>query len=419
MQAVLVCECYVFLLHLLNSYLNFSKSEKHVQKMMDLDTILWLDGKPTGNLKARFEITHEPYLEQKIAGVMTEGGLMKAAPVIFTGSKKNQNVRLSELTQLFETFNELIFSRQKERSQGSKKEMEKSEKHIKSVVDKINSGLLLSDKRSSVSFVYNDVTDLIKAQSLFLDIGEQLWTTYDRLEPFMDSSYYLFLELLLKRGEFDLANMSLEEAAKSNVKEAKIKVAFRYQKLLYEILNRVFDDLENKGLGLDQRKFIEFFLAYCYFRIPDFRELLLKTLSPDNFIDDSPPKSEIIKLVLYNWREEFYNLLPQEEAQYASNRGLLESAMRKNWTQKFKSRGIIFFYFIREWCEYVKKTLVVTNIIWETIPGYEILVANFLGQMKKLEVSKYPEILIESSIAILNNSNLLKTLVFTLLEKTK
>jgi hypothetical protein len=74
--------------------------------------------------------------------------------------------------------------------------MEKSEKHIKSVVDKINSGLLLSDKRSSVSFVYNDVTDLIKAQSLFLDIGEQLWTTYDRLEPFMDSSYYLFLELL-------------------------------------------------------------------------------------------------------------------------------------------------------------------------------------------------------------------------------
>jgi len=67
----------------------------------------------------------------------------------------------------------------------------------------------------------------------------------------------------------------------------------------------------------------------------------------------------------------------------------------------------------------VRKSLVVSDILWETLPGYDILVENFVEQMKKREMQKYPEILIESSLALLHNGNLLKTLVFTLLEKTK
>jgi hypothetical protein len=404
---------------MLNTYLHVSKSDKKIIKKIDLDTILWLDGKKTGNLKARFEIVHEAFLEQKIAGVMTETGLMKAAPVILTGSKGVKSSRISELSSLFESFNELIFTRQKELSNDLKKDIEKSERKIKIIVDKFNTALLHSEKRSSTSYVYSDLMDLIKAQGLFLDIGEQLWTTYDRLEPFMDSSYYLCLELLLKRGEFDLSNMTLEQTVKPVIMDAKIKIAFRYQKFIYDILDRVFDDLENKGLSFDQRKFIEFFLAYTYFRITDFRETLLKTLSEETYIEESPPKSDIIKLVLFNWKEEFFSLLPADDPQFASNRNLLESAIRKNWTKKFRSRGIIFFYFVREWCEYVKKTLVVSDIMWESIPGYEVLVANFIEQMKKREVRKYPEVLIESSLALLNNANLLKPFVFTLLEKTK
>jgi len=160
---------------MLNSYLHITKTDKLVTKKIDLDTILWIDGKKAGKLQARFEVIHEPFFEQKIAGVMTED-------------------------------------------------------------------LLSSEKKSSTSFVYNDVFELVKAQSLFLDIGEQMWATYDRLEPFMDSSYYACLESLLKRGEFELSNLSLGPSLKPAVREPKVKIAFRYQRMLYEILNKVFDD---------------------------------------------------------------------------------------------------------------------------------------------------------------------------------
>lgn len=404
---------------MLNTYLHITKTDKFITKKIDLDTILWIDGKKAGKLQARFEVIHEPFFEQKIAGVMTEDGLMKAAPLVLNGPKIPKTPKLAELSLLFETFNELIFSRQKKRTEAAKKDLEQIEKKIKDIVEKINKILLSSEKKSSTSFVYNDVFELIKAQSLFLDIGEQMWTTYDRLEPFMDSSYYACLESLLKRGEFELSNLSLGPSLKPTVREPKVKIAFRYQRMLYEILNKVFDDIENKGLSLDQRKFIEFFLAYCYFRVPDFRIKLLQTLTDDSYIEESRAKNDIIKLVLFSWREEFYTMLPVEDARYISNKSLLHTAINKNWTHKFRTRGIIFFYFIREWCDYVRKSLVVSDILWETIPGYDILVENFVDQMKKREMQKYPEILIESSLALLHNGNLLKTLVFTLLEKTK
>lgn len=415
---VLVCECYVFLQQMLNSFIDPVKNGKRMVRKTPLDADLWLDGKQVGQLKARFEIEHEQYLEQEIAGVMTEDGLQKAAPLVFSGSKISKNPKLTDLAQLFNTFQTLIRQRQRERSQSLKKDMERTEKEVKATVDKISAILGASEKKSSTSFIYNDIMELVKAQALFLDVAELLWTTYDRMEPFMDPNYYGCLEKLLKRGEFDLANITLQSATRAADRELKVDIAFRYQKLLYDILNRVFDDLENKGLSSHQRKFIEVFLAYGYFRISDFRKQLLAALSDGRYLENTA-RTDMIKQVLFNWQEEFYKLLPADDQRLATNRLVLEGALAKNWTQKFRSRGIIFFYFLREWCEYVRKMLVVSEIVWETIPGYQLLVDNFLEQMRAREINKYPEILLESSLALLHNAHQLKTFVFTVLEKTK
>jgi hypothetical protein len=64
-------------------------------------------------------------------------------------------------------------------------------------------------------------------------------------------------------------------------RQKKLEIGLKYQKFSYEILSQVLKKVLQKGLSDFHRKFIEFYLAHSYFRIPKFRLILL--LSMENF----------------------------------------------------------------------------------------------------------------------------------------
>lgn len=56
---------------------------------------------------------------------------------------------------------------------------------------------------------------------------------------------------------------------------------------------------------------------------------------------------------------------------------------------------------------------------WQDVPGYNIILRAFLLEMKALEIDQYPDSLIEASIALLGNTQLLSVFVTIVFLKTK
>lgn len=415
----LIGECYIYLNDLLNMKSQITNVDNLYQKTVQIEKVLWHDGKNLGTVQSVISIKYEPHIQQLFAGVMTDKGLKKAAPLILSSNKKmEKNKYIIELNECLTKITQQN-SRYKENNfQPENQELNYANFIVKDLIDKTTKILLKTEKQSSISFVYSTVEQMLKMQELFLDIADALWLKFDSMQGELETAYCQCFEALLKRGEFDLENIGIEVGEK-NIFDAKIKVGQRYQRFLFETLSYVFDQLENRAISSSKRNLVEFYLAYCYFRIPDFRYELLAVLSDDSGDMRATSGNKAIKTVLFSWKEDFYSPLEQFSPNYHSNHSILTESLKKGWRLKFKSRGIIFFYFVKEWCSYVKKSIVVNNIEWEHIPGYNTLVENFLSQIKNREVSKYPDILLESSLLMLGNPKLLKIFFLNILEKTK
>lgn len=414
-------ECFIFLQDLLKMRAETTTENGKVSKRIQLAKVLWHDGKNVGNLTGVVMIEYQPFLQQLFAGVMTEQGMQRAAPVVMSlGNKKA--VRSPEYTQLVEFLNRLNAMNAEYRNHSFRAEEEQMDYEtfkFKDTIESIRKILKKSEKKSSVSWVYSSLEQLMETQALFLDIADALWLKFEGVQGDIERTYCQCFEALFKRGELDLQNIGIDAKVPDAYISPKATLAGRFHKLLIEVLSYVFDQLENKAISNPKRNFIEFFLAYCYFRIPAFREELIRVLSEDQADPVFEARSTVIRTVLFSWKEEFFDQLERLYPRYQQQQMALTEALRKNWRNKFRSRGIIFFYFVKEWCSYVKKTIVVNDIEWEQIPGYQVIVANFLSQVRERPVRKYPDILLESSVSLLNNPKLLKTFFYAVLEKTK
>lgn len=104
--------------------------------------------------------------------------------------------------------------------------------------------------------------------------------------------YFRCLESLLKRGELDLNSLGFDSRKPGKSRGRKLEIGLKYQNFSYEILDQVLRKVLQKGLSDFQRKFIEFYLAHCYFRVPKFRLILL--LSMENFqISNTPDRDDL------------------------------------------------------------------------------------------------------------------------------
>lgn len=114
--------------------------------------------------------------------------------------------------------------------------------------------------------------------------------------------YFRCLENLLKRGELDLNSLGFDSHKPGKNRQRKLEIGLKYQKVSYEILEQVLKKVLQKGLSDFHRKFIEFYLAHCYFRIPKFRMILL--LSMENFKALNTPDRDD----LYTRNQSIYDL---------------------------------------------------------------------------------------------------------------
>lgn len=418
----MVGECYVYLKDLLKMEAVQVNTDNRVTKTVDLKKVLWNEGKKVGELQAVVVLKYLSFQQQLFAGVMTEKGLKRSAPLIVDmgeGSRNNQNVvDLGEsLLRLSQMNNEGVGKGESDKRAVGENNKYKGFK-LKDALDQIKTLLLKSEKKSSVSFVYSSVIELTKAQELFLDVWQTLWMKFDSVEGEIEATYCQCFEAILKRGEFDLQNVSLDENDKQNL-DFKAKIGSRFFHLIVETLSHVFDELLNSAITNSKRNFIEFFLAYCYFRLPSFRNELLQVLSENQTQETKSSDDKMVKTVLFGWNEEFLEPLLRLSQQGRNSAVKLSEALEKNWKLKFKSRGIIFFYFVKEWCSYVNKTIIVNHVEWEDIVGYNVILSTFVSQMKSRRVAKYPDVLLECSESLLQNNKLLKPFFYAVLEKTK
>lgn len=403
-------ECYIFLVNFLNAAVE-NIHDGQITKKVEIESDLWLEGKHVGKLNSTFVIEHLPYIRQKLAGVMTEDGHKKSAPVIMG---KTSNPKIKELGTTLNELKELYYLHETKGSGGGKIS---PLNQIRLRLETLAHLLVQTDQATSRSFIYKTMDDMIKTQEVLLELGGLLHSANQKLDPASQQFYFAAMTALLKRGEFDLAALGFESGLGKKQVELKRKIGLDFQRFIYRLLDNVFDDLEQKGLGESERNFIEFLLSYAYFRIPEFRTELLNVLS-----DQSPAHRNLdnkeIESVLLDWGKDFYAHLASDQ-RYAVNMDLLSKALMKGWREKFKKKGIIFFYFIIQWCEYVVKTLVVKNFFWENIYGYEVLVSAFVEQLASKSVDKYSDILVRATKSLLANRNVLDIMVRTLISQTK
>jgi hypothetical protein len=91
---------------------------------------------------------------------------------------------------------------------------------------------------------------------------------------------------------------------------------------------------------------------------------------------EKPDKS--LKFVLLSWEKYFYEHICEMKDPYEEEEKKLIKILAGDWRKKFNKKGIIFFFFIIEWCAYVKSTLVVKSISWSKIPGYAVTLIRLL-----------------------------------------
>ena len=407
-------ECYLYLQKFLNNPSQIIKEKNYIKKIIDFSGKIWLGGKNTGNLKAKFEMKYLFFFQQKVAGVMTENGLIKSSPLIYKRKSKN-HPKLKILNSSYNDLNEHIYKLETT----TNIEMKNYYKDlIKNEVTDIKKIFLLSDKISSKSFIYNSIKEIYKAQEIFLELGNLLLDSYSKLDDYMEEEFYACLRAILYRGELALSNLGFKKNNSND--DNKLRIGIQYQKFIYRLLGIVFDDIQQKGMNDFQRGFIETFLAISYFRIPEFRDELIFCLNNNKkmYMDKDNRENNEVYSVLLNWKQDFYDYLTKKKNEEKENRLELAEILKKPWKKKFENISNIYFYFIIEWNHYVEKTLVITNLNWSLIPGYRVLVQNFIEQMKRINIKRYPDVLIDASLALLKNPKVLNQFISTLISKT-
>ncbi len=380
-----------------------------------MNSKLFLYGRHTGTIHSKFDIICQPFIQQKIVGVTTENGIKMSAPLNHAGQIGSKNSKITDLAEQLYVLNDLFMKYDHTQNQNNQKEIEDK---IKNSLRFFSENLSSVDKKNSNSFAYGNMKEMMRSQSLFLDVGFSFLEFYNLLGRNLDQVYFTSYLSLLKRGEFDLPNLMWDDSMTTKLDNAKQKMTLRYQKFLYQGLSKVFDDLNNTAMSSYQKKFIEYYLAMSYFRIPEFRFKFITAIGSKEYNGQNEEKDAKIYLFT-NWNNQLFGKLKIDQTQYSDSRTLLTAILEKPWLERLKSRGIFYFFFIKEISVYLIDKLQTFDIVWNEIPGYDVLLANFIGQMKSKEIIKYPEIMIEASIALLKNINLLDRFVIVVIEKTK
>lgn len=190
------------------------------------------------------------------------------------------------------------------------------------------------------SFMYQSADDLLTSQQILIDLAEHLLEYIDKVPKDLSLLYEQCLSKAVVRGEFQLNFVGFDEDEASplnlhrkdssnraqdvkNTRQKKAAVAISYQRFMYSTLGYVLKLVDLDGLDESKKNFAAMFCAIAYFRIPEFRERLLKRLesTKDEKVvipelrdtewqltgeaDDQRKKNQDI-ISLFDWEKIFY-----------------------------------------------------------------------------------------------------------------
>ncbi|KAL4459972.1 hypothetical protein ABPG74_003498 [Tetrahymena malaccensis] len=423
------------------------------QRILKVREKLWSQGQDFGFVDLEIQSQTLPYLKQLLVGVMTEKGIQKSSPSVYF---RDDTIH-SEINQLNDAKNLLIentFRLQQNNAEIVGFERLKLKEELQNHFNKVLQISQMTHKQSTTSFYYKSQNDLIRAQTILIELADHLLSYADEVDEYLREAYYKCLKMILNRGEFNLDNIGFKQSYQQFVKgkaqnfqfktnqkqeiqdlKKKLKVGLQYQNLMYQTLEKVLLKTESQYLNGEEKGFVENYCAIAFFRIPLFQQNFLSCLK---FNDQSIP--EDLKNIfqyfdqrasilegnkvfesLFDWQYFFesYMLSDQQGEKNYEHLQTIINQNKKYW-QRISKKGSSFFFFLSEWALYVNNTVISKDHIpWNELPGYQILMKSFLLQMAKKETRNLIDSLKIASMNLLLNPNLLKIYIHIAYRKTK
>lgn len=394
---------------------------------------LWELGKEVGLITGFMTMQNVPLVSQLISGVNTENGFMAQSSNFLENSavtpKANQRPsipqELSKLIALTEALTAYFSTGEKREGNLLSSKGSEIRDHINKVKETITI-LRESTKRSMISFVYDNKSDLILSQNAFMDLGEHLLNYADLTAYAVRPFYYEALVHVVRRGELDLGSLAITEESEKQ-RNKKIPVGVRYRSFLRNLLVAALGKLKIKGVDKRSQQFTELICAVSYFRIPEFRQVLLRCLK-EKTIDTREARDlpwdvesednisiETHILPMFDWTNLFYQFLPTNSDE---DKELKSALLDPSWKKRVSKRGIAYFRLISEWANHVKILFNEKHIPWQEIPGYGVIIRSFIMEMKGRKLQEYPNTMTQCSLFLLNNPNLLSLFVRLIFAKT-
>ena len=66
---------------------------------------------------------------------------------------------------------------------------------------------------------------------------------------------------------------------------------------------------------------------------------------------------------------------------------------------------------VKNWSEFIQKKVSTYSLYWQDIPGYRVIVKSVLIELKERNIADYPDSIIDATLALLQNTQLLNVFV--------
>ena len=433
-------------------------------------TPLYFDGNEIGSCEIEITINNIPLIRQLMCGVLTENGFEINSIHLYDNilSGKSENTLPSEINDLINKKKNL--DEELMRTKDTQIKISQDTSKISNFLKEIKYLLNQTIEINCLYYGYSDKKDLLTAENIMLDIGNSLLNIIEKVTKENRNLIFDILKLINSRGEFDLGTLTSHWFDEKNSSDKNKIFIFRYDILIKDkIIENFFEfnykclkySLEkiNKGKIIEQelKDFSIFFINIAYFRIPMFRNKLIKLISTDvtekfeeiilrnikgkkksshenQNIEDLIQIDPINNLLL--WENLFYlklkssldenNKTNKLENDINDKRNKLQNLIENNkdknennWEEPFIQRNNIFFALIDKLVNYINKVSESNNEInWLNIPGFIPILNAITHEIYIKPVNSYSKIFKNIFKLFINTPEIPNTFIKEIIYKT-
>lgn len=285
-------------------------------------------------------------------------------------------------------------------------------------MSEINDLLTKHERKSVRKFTYENPAEMMKTQLILIKLSMLLQQSFRDFDEQVGSNIFKCMRLIFEREEFFLNYIGFQKDSqikRDEQKDKRVVIGLLYQRLLYQVLGLALEMLSQTILGDFEKKFVEFYLAYAYFRISEFKEQFLQQLYKYNKMQFESTSQQYINL---DWENDFFKVL-EGKGDYEENKKLLSSTLkRQNWIQRLVNSPKLFCSFLCEWCSHVEYSVISKDIMWEEVQGYRIMTHQYLTIIKEKSLNIDDPKFIQAGQLLLNNPDNVNLIITHMVENT-